>query len=132
MSGCGGCGTAPELEAQEKKVVDENAPTVSLTAGAASKVKHFMKEEKKEGFGLRVAVMPGGCAGYQYGMEFEEKATDDDEVLEQHGVTLFVNKKTAGMLKGTVVDFVDSINGSGFKIDNPNAQQGCACGNSFN
>ena len=65
MTGCGGCGTNPEIQEVVKPAVDPNAPIVSITESAAKKVKEFMQADKKEGHGLRVLVSPGGCAGYQ-------------------------------------------------------------------
>ena len=129
--GCGGCSTNPELKEVEQKEIPHGSIIVTLSSDAASKVKEFMAEEKKTGYALRIMVVPGGCAGYQYGLDFEQKARDDDIVLEQHGVKMLIDKKSAGHLVGTIIDFVDSLQGSGFKISNPNAQSTCGCGNSF-
>ena len=131
--GCGGCSTNPELKQVEHKevVLPKDGTIVTLTENAAVKVKEYMKSEKKTRYGLRIMVVPGGCAGYQYGMDFEKDAGKDDFVVEQHGVKLFIDKKSAGHLVGTMIDFVDSLQGSGFKINNPNAQSTCGCGNSF-
>lgn len=131
--GCGGCSTNPELNEVEQKeiVLPLNGSLVTLTQSAASKVKEFLTEEKKAGHALRILVVPGGCAGYQYGLDFDEKAKKDDIVLEQHGVKVLVDQKSAGHLVGTTIDFVDSLQGSGFKISNPNATSTCGCGNSF-
>ncbi len=133
--GCGGCSTNPEIAEVEQKeiVLPADGKIVSLTAKAAEKVKEYMKEENKDakdGYGLRVMVMPGGCAGYQYGLDFDKEQKGDIVVKEQ-GLTLFVDKKSAGHLLGTTVDFVDGLHGAGFKISNPNAKQSCGCGNSF-
>jgi iron-sulfur cluster insertion protein len=129
MSGCGGC--ASSVESVEQVEVPADAPIVTLTSTAIEKTKHFITEQKKEGWGLRVKVTPGGCAGYQYEMDFEEKSKEGDEVLEQEGLKIFVDKESVGLLRGTKVDFVDELHGSGFKIDNPNASKGCGCGKSF-
>ena len=129
--GCGGCSTNPELKEVEQKEIPHGSVIVTLSSDAASKVKEFMTEEKKAGYALRIMVVPGGCAGYQYGLDFEQKARGDDIVLEQHGVKMLIDKKSAGHLVGTIIDFVDSLQGSGFKISNPNAQSTCGCGNSF-
>ena len=104
---------------------------VTLTKNAADKVREFMKQEKKEHAALRIMVVPGGCAGYQYGMDFDEKSSESDIVQQQHGVKLFIDKNSASHLVGTTIDFVEGIHGSGFKISNPNAKQSCGCGNSF-
>ena len=131
--GCGGCQTNPEVTEVEHKEfkMPKDGVVVTLTENAASKVKEYMKAEKKGRYGLRLMVVPGGCAGYQYGMDFEKEAGKDDIIIEQHGVKLFIDKKSAGHLVGTVIDFVDSLQGSGFKISNPNATSTCGCGNSF-
>src|SRR3989338_5994169 len=131
--GCGGCSTNPEIQEIEHKefTVPKDGTIVTLTPNAASKVKEFMAAEKKAGYGLRIMVVPGGCAGYQYGMDFEKESGKDDIVFEQHAVKLFIDKKSASHLVGTTIDFVDNLQGSGFKIDNPNATSTCGCGNSF-
>ncbi|MBI3802267.1 MAG: iron-sulfur cluster insertion protein ErpA [Nitrospirae bacterium] len=104
---------------------------VIITEKAGTKVKEIMEAEQKAGYGLRVYVTGGGCSGYQYGMAFEEKATDEDSVLEMHGVKLFVDPYSAPMLQGTEVDYVDNLQGAGFAIKNPNAKSTCGCGQSF-
>ncbi|HLG22943.1 MAG TPA: iron-sulfur cluster insertion protein ErpA [Candidatus Manganitrophaceae bacterium] len=104
---------------------------VTLTEKAGAKAKEIMEAEKKVNYGLRVYVSGGGCSGFQYGMAFEEKATDEDSVIEMHGVKLFVDPYSAPMLNGTEVDYVDNLQGAGFAIKNPNAKSTCGCGNSF-
>ena len=133
IMGCGGCHTNPELAEVEPKDFElpKGGIVVTLTQNAASKVKEYMASENKKGHALRVLVVPGGCAGYQYGLDFDDKQSKDDVVVEQYGVKLVVDKKSAGHLVGTTIDFVDSLHGSGFKISNPNAQSTCGCGNSF-
>jgi len=78
-----------------------------------------------------VGASPGGCSGFQYVLEFEEKASDDDAVYEQDGLKIFVNKQQMAMLRGISIDFVDGLHGTGFKIENPNARKTCGCGQSF-
>jgi len=131
--GCGGCSTNPEIQEIEQKAftMPKDGVIVTLTENAASKVKEYMKAEKKGQYGLRIMVVPGGCAGYQYGMDFEKEPQKDDLVITQQGVKMFIDKKSAGHLVGTSIDFVDSLQGSGFKINNPNATSTCGCGNSF-
>lgn len=104
---------------------------VTLTEKAAAMVQEAMKQENLSGHGLRVGVMGGGCSGLQYLLDFAEKANDDDFVSTQHGVQIFVDPFSAGHLEGTTVDYVDDLNGSGFKFNNPNAVRACGCGNSF-
>ncbi|RJQ21036.1 iron-sulfur cluster assembly accessory protein [Candidatus Woesearchaeota archaeon] len=104
---------------------------VTLTEVAAAKVKDLLQKENQVGHGLRVAVMPGGCSGFVYQMSFEEAPQKDDIVLEHSGVKLFLDKDSLQMLGGAEIDYVDSLSESGFKINNPNAKQGCGCGKSF-
>ncbi|MGB3940122.1 MAG: iron-sulfur cluster insertion protein ErpA, partial [Candidatus Manganitrophaceae bacterium] len=98
---------------------------------AGEKVKEIMQGEQKTGYGLRVYVTGGGCSGYQYGMAFEETPAEEDSVLEMQGVKVFVDPYSAPMLEGTEVDYVDSLQGAGFAIKNPNAKSTCGCGQSF-
>lgn len=105
---------------------------VTLTETAVVKVRELLTEENKAGYGLRVFVSGGGCHGYQYGMAFEEKANEDDMVIETSGVQVFLDPASAPILNGTVVDYVDSLQGSGFSIKNPQAKSTCGCGSSFN
>ena len=89
----------------------------------------LIKQEKKAG--LRISVLPGGCSGYQYGMELDDNSTEDDIVVEQGGIKIFIDKESIKKLNGSNVDYIDSLQGAGFKIDNPNATKTCGCGNSF-
>ncbi|MFQ5580444.1 MAG: iron-sulfur cluster insertion protein ErpA [Nitrospiria bacterium] len=104
---------------------------INLTEKASEKVKELMTAERKEGYGLRVYVEGGGCSGFQYGMAFEEKANEEDDVLELFGVKIMVDPYSAPMLTGTEIDYNDSLQGAGFDIKNPNAKSTCGCGQSF-
>jgi len=107
--------------------------TVSLTAKAAGEVRRFMESEAValESGGLRVSVMPGGCSGFRYGLNIEERALDDDFVIESEGVRLFVDAFSAQYLTGVTIDYHTSMQESGFTFNNPNATGGCGCGSSF-
>ncbi len=105
---------------------------MTLTATAAEKVQDFIREHGVEGdVGLRVAVLPGGCSGFQYGLNIEEGPEEDDEVLEIQGVRIFVDPFSAQYLKGVEIDYVTGFMGQGFTFRNPNATGGCGCGSSF-
>jgi iron-sulfur cluster assembly accessory protein len=104
---------------------------ITLTESAAGKVKELLVEEGRDDIALRVAVQPGGCLGLRYAMYLDDQVTEKDATAEQHGVRLVVDKMSAPYLSEATVDFVDSLEQSGFTIDNPAAQGGCACGNSF-
>jgi iron-sulfur cluster assembly accessory protein len=104
---------------------------VSLTANAAAEAKTLLDKEADGGKkGLRVFVEAGGCSGMQYGMVFDERRESDLCSLFS-GVPVFVDPISADYLRGTVVDFNDSLTGGGFKISNPQARQSCGCGKSF-
>ena len=102
-----------------------------ITNKAAEKLREVLKENKKEGSGLRVEVVPGGCSGFQYGLELDDNTTDLDNVIEDKGVRIIVSKENMNFLKGVMLDYVDSLQGGGFKISNPNAHSSCGCGQSF-
>ena len=106
--------------------------TVTITPLAIQRVKDFMAKDKSmKANGLRIFVMSGGCSGYQYGMVLEKEAKSDDVTWAESGVTLYVDKQSARLIEGAKIDFVETVQGSGFKIDNPNAVSSCGCGNSF-
>jgi iron-sulfur cluster assembly accessory protein len=102
-----------------------------LTDSAASKVKALIEAEGDSALALRVAVKPGGCAGFQYDLFFDNTKIDGDVVATFSGVDVVVDAASAEYVNGATIDFVDSINESGFKIENPNAAGGCGCGKSF-
>ena len=102
-----------------------------LTETAASKVKSLIDAEGEAGLALRVAVKPGGCAGFQYDLFFDNNSLDGDIVKEFHGVKVIVDRSSAEYIDGAVIDYVDSLSESGFKIENPLAAGGCGCGKSF-
>ncbi len=104
-----------------------------LTPVAAAEVKKFMAQEsvpETQG-GLRVSVQPGGCSGFKYGLLIEEQPAEDDYIVDQEGVRVFVDPFSAQYLGGTTIDYVSSMQGSGFTFKNPNATGGCGCGSSF-
>jgi iron-sulfur cluster assembly protein len=111
----------------------ETSPAVvALTASAAEKIKQLMAAEPVgEAEVLRVAIQGGGCSGFQYGLGFDRGSVEGDHELEQHGVRVVVDPFSAPYLRGATVDFIDGIQESGFKIDNPNASASCGCGHSF-
>ncbi len=105
---------------------------IILTPTAVSKVNEFMTEQgTAQDAGLRVAVLPGGCSGFQYGLNIEDSPEGDDEVLDIAGVKVFVDPFSAQYLQGIEIDYVSTMMGSGFSFRNPNASGGCGCGSSF-
>jgi iron-sulfur cluster assembly protein len=106
--------------------------TITLTERAATKVRDLMANEPAGEAGvLRVAVQGGGCGGFEYALGFDRGAVDDDTEFEFYGVRVVVDAASARYLQGATVDFVESLNESGFKVDNPNASGSCGCGHSF-
>lgn len=104
---------------------------VILTDSAAEKVSELMSREEAEDIALRIAVQPGGCSGMKYALYFDDRNLDGDVNADVSGVPVRVDKMSAPYLRGTKIDWVDSLQGAGFAIDNPNAQNTCACGDSF-
>jgi iron-sulfur cluster assembly protein len=105
---------------------------ITLTPGAITKVKSILAErEDTAGMGLRIAIIGGGCSGFQYQMTLDKEPRTDDQVLDMEGLKVFVDTQSVLYLTGTKIDYVDSSNGSGFKFDNPNANPTCGCGETF-
>ena len=116
--------------AQSPEVMTEQQ-ALTLTTLAADKVQKILVEKGLAGYGLRVFISGGGCSGFQYGMAFENTTEDGDSVYESNGVRLYVDSASAMYLGGATVDYVDSLMGGGFRIENPNAVSTCSCGQSF-
>ncbi len=106
-------------------------PMVTLTPLAAQKLQTLVAEKNLPGYGLRVFVSGGGCSGMQYGMAFENTTEEGDFVFESNGVRVYLDSASATYLEGANVDYVDSLMGGGFRIENPNAVSSCSCGQSF-
>jgi iron-sulfur cluster assembly accessory protein len=106
---------------------------VMVTAVAAAEVRKFMEQENvaPEQGGLRVSVQPGGCSGFKYGLLIEDAAAEDDVIVEADGFRVFIDPFSAQYLNGTTIDYVSSMQGSGFTFNNPNSTGGCGCGSSF-
>ncbi len=108
------------------------APTgVILTDVAAANVKRLITQEGRDDLRLRIAVQPGGCSGLRYQLFFDERSLDGDIVADFDGVEVVVDRMSSPYLAGATIDFADRIDAQGFTIDNPNAQNSCACGDSF-
>jgi iron-sulfur cluster assembly accessory protein len=106
---------------------------VTITAAAGTEVMKFMNQEAVDPAkgGLRISVQPGGCSGFKYGLLIEDAAAEDDVVVEQDGWRVFVDPFSAQYLSGVTIDYVTSMQGSGFTFKNPNSTGGCGCGSSF-
>ncbi len=109
----------------------QTEPLLTLSPLAAQKLQAALAEKNLTGYGLRVFVSGGGCSGYQYGMAFENVAEEGDSVFDANGIRLYVDSASAPYLLGATVDYIDSLMGGGFRIENPNATSTCSCGQSF-
>ncbi len=109
----------------------EQTAVVTLTETAAEKLRSIMAEKNLAEYGLRVFVAGGGCGGLQYGMTFDNSPRDVDLVFEQYGLRVIVDPRSVEYITGANIDYVDSLMGGGFQIENPNAVSTCGCGQSF-
>jgi iron-sulfur cluster assembly protein len=104
--------------------------TITMTTAAAEKIRELLKQENDESLGLRIFVAGGGCSGLQYGMTLDEEQ-EGDTVVATEGFRVFIDEMSLGYIMGSEVDYVDSLMGAGFTVNNPNAVSSCGCGHSF-
>jgi iron-sulfur cluster assembly protein len=119
---------------QQPTTIDLQPPTttvVSLTDAAVSKLLELTREETNPDGGLRVYVYSGGCSGFRYGMMLEDAPTPEDQILEASGIKVYVDGQSISLLQGSQIDYVDTLMGAGFTVNNPNAVAACGCGSSF-
>lgn len=109
----------------------DSQPIVSVTDAAATKLQELTKEEPNPNIGLRVYVYSGGCSGYRYGMMLEDAPTAEDRVTQANGIRVYVDENSVKYLEGSQIDYVDTLMGAGFTVNNPNAVAACGCGSSF-
>ena len=112
-------------------MIDQQPTVVSLSDAAVSKLRELTKEETNPAIGLRVYVYSGGCSGFRYGMMLEDAPSAEDRILEANGVKVYVDGNSVDLLKGSQIDYVDTLMGAGFTVNNPNAVAACGCGSSF-
>ena len=105
---------------------------ISITDKGAEKVREFLDAQQADGAlaGLRVGVRGGGCSGFQYQLAFDEQR-DSDLVFEDHGLKLLVDNESLQFVSGSIIDYQESLQGAGFKVENPNVVAACGCGSSF-
>jgi iron-sulfur cluster assembly protein len=106
-------------------------PLVTLSDAAVAKLTELTKEEPDPNVGLRVYVYSGGCSGYRYGMMLEDQPAEEDIKVLSKGINVYVDPQSTPLLKGSEIDYVDTLMGAGFTVNNPNAVSGCGCGSSF-
>lgn len=102
-----------------------------VTDSAVEAIKKAIEEEGNKGDGLRVSIIGGGCSGFTYNLDFDNEERPGDLVMEFGGVSIYLDPVSAGHLKGTTIDYVTGLQGTGFKFINPNAKRTCGCGSSF-
>lgn len=105
--------------------------TVTLTGEALSQLKSLLERESNPEVALRVFVSGGGCSGLQYGMAFDDNVRPGDEIVETSGVRILIDDFSVPYIRGSEIDYVDSLMGAGFTVHNPNAVSSCSCGHSF-
>ena len=118
------------LKEINEAIVDTSGKVLTITPKAAGKIKDLLAKENKENHGLRIQVVPGGCSGFSYEFAFDQEKKDDN-VIDVEGIKVYVDKESMSFLKGSLVDYIDTLQGSGFKVSNPNAKSSCGCGSSF-
>jgi len=118
--------TTPQVTPQETK----KAP-IMLTPNAVAKVKEIMAQQTPVPAGLRVGVVGGGCSGFSYSMSFENSSGLMDKVFDMEGLKVFVDATSLTYLNGCIVDYLETLEGAGFKFENPNVRTTCGCGSSF-
>jgi iron-sulfur cluster assembly accessory protein len=112
-------------------MIDGQPTVLELTEAAATKFKEITAAESSPDIGLRVYVYSGGCSGYRYGMMVEDAPTAEDRLVESQGVRVYVDTNSVDLLTGSQIDYVDTLMGAGFTVNNPNAVAACGCGSSF-
>ena len=118
---------ASEMQAE----VSAQTGVVKITSAAVARAKEMMEKQQKQNHVFRIAVLEGGCSGYSYAFTIEQKPKEDDEILNQEGLTIAIDKQSLDKLANCTIDYVDTFAASGFKVHNPNAQTTCGCGSSF-
>ena len=122
---------AHEMHEEELQIKAPEGVPLLLTDVAVEKVKEVMNREGLKDGGLRVSIVGGGCSGFQYNLGLDDSPREDDIVIEQGGVKLFVDPISQQYVYGTTIDYVNGLHGAGFKFVNPNAARTCGCGSSF-
>jgi iron-sulfur cluster assembly accessory protein len=116
------------IEQNQQSVVETSI--IDMTPAAADKVRELLAQENDPSLGLRVFVAGGGCSGLQYGMTLDEEQ-EGDTVVPIGGFNVLVDEMSMGYIDGSEIDYVDSLMGAGFTVNNPNAVSSCGCGHSF-
>ena len=121
----------PSMATSYEAALASDKPLITVTDAAAAELQRSMEAQDKQDMALRIAVFPGGCAGMQYGLSLDSEGQPGDEEFVSGGIRLVVGRQDLPMVAGMQVDYVQSVSGSGFKGENPNASESCGCGSSF-
>jgi len=117
---------------QPQRLMEVEAPTlVALSDAAAAKLRELTLAENNPAIGLRVYVYSGGCSGFRYGMMLEDQPGAEDITVVSQGINVYVDQQSTQLLNGSEIDYLDTLMGAGFTVNNPNAVSGCGCGSSF-
>ncbi len=109
----------------------QSEPLVVLSEAAAGKLQDLVTAEQNPNMGLRVYVYSGGCSGYRYGMMLEDQPSSEDVTVQSRGINVYVDRNSTQYLQGSEIDYLDTLMGAGFTVNNPNAVSACGCGSSF-
>ena len=120
-----------EPQATPEIPTNSEAPLVVLSEAAAGKLQELVAAEQSPSLGLRVYVYSGGCSGFRYGMMLEDQPSNEDITVESRGIKVYVDPQSTQYLTGSEIDYLDTLMGAGFTVNNPNAVSGCGCGSSF-
>lgn len=120
----------PDPQTQTEAPI-EGSPLVVLSDSAAGKLRELVEAEQNPAIGLRVYVYSGGCSGFRYGMMLEDQPSAEDITVESKGIKVYVDQQSTQYLTGSEIDYLDTLMGAGFTVNNPNAVSGCGCGSSF-
>jgi len=114
-------------------VDNDQVLSINITGAAAAQLKKFMEDANLslDDCGIRIQVLPGGCSGFRYGLDLAQEPETDDIIIKVNEIKIFTDVFSAQYLNGTTIDWVESVMGSGFTFENPNATGGCGCGSSF-
>lgn len=116
---------------EENNFIPSDDTPICVTDAAIAAIKNAIEQEGESGDGLRVSVIGGGCSGLQYNLDFEKEPRAGDCTMQFGEIQVFIDSVSAGYLKGTTIDYVSGLQGTGFKFNNPNARRTCGCGESF-
>jgi iron-sulfur cluster assembly accessory protein len=121
----------PQTPQPQRLMEVEALPLVALSDAAATKLRELTLAENNPAIGLRVYVYSGGCSGFRYGMMLEDQPGAEDITVVSKGINVYVDQQSTQLLSGSEIDYLDTLMGAGFTVNNPNAVSGCGCGSSF-